>query len=44
MLMEIVKGFGYALVVIAFVGLWLVPDPIGKIVEIWRFFRGDRLD
>jgi hypothetical protein len=44
MLMEMLKGFGCALVVIALVGLWLVPNPIGKIVEIWRFFRGDTLD
>jgi hypothetical protein len=41
---ETLKGFGYALGVVILVALWLVPDPIGKIVEIWRFFRGDRLD
>jgi hypothetical protein len=35
--MEMLKGFGYAVVAKAFVGLGLVPDPIGKIVEIWRF-------
>jgi hypothetical protein len=42
--MEILKGVGYAPGVIVLLALWLVPDPIGKIVEIWRFFRGDRLD
>jgi len=44
MFIEALKGAGYALGIIILVALWLVPNPIGKIVEIWRFFRGDRLD
>jgi hypothetical protein len=34
------KG-AFALAIIFAVALWLVPNPIGKIVELWRFFRGD---
>jgi len=42
--MEMLKGVGFALGVVVLVALWVVPDPVGKIVEIWRFFRGDWLD
>jgi hypothetical protein len=42
--MEALKGIVYAIGVIAFFAMWLVPDPLGKIVMLWRFFRGDRLD
>jgi hypothetical protein len=42
--MEMLKDVGYALGVVVLLALWLVPDPIRKVVEIWRFFRGDRLD
>jgi hypothetical protein len=38
------KGFGYAIGAGFLVALWVVPDPVGKIVLVWRFFRGDRLD
>jgi hypothetical protein len=38
---EILKGFGFVLMIGVLVALWVVPDPIGKIVEIWRFFRGE---
>ena len=41
MLLEFIKGLGWALAIMAMVALWVVPDPLGKIVEIWRFFRGD---
>jgi hypothetical protein len=34
-------SLGYALFVIGLVAFWPIPDPIGKIAEIWRFFRGD---
>jgi hypothetical protein len=44
MLMEMLKGVGYALAAMTLLSLWPVPDSIGKIVETWRFFRGDRLD
>jgi hypothetical protein len=42
--MEVLKGVGYALGVMILVVLMVVPNPVGKIVEIWRFFRGDWLD
>jgi len=32
--------FVTALGLAAFVGLWLVPDPVGKIVELWNFWKG----
>jgi hypothetical protein len=38
--LDILKGAGFALAIIFAVALWLVPNPIGKIVELWRFFRG----
>jgi hypothetical protein len=41
MLIEVLK---YTLIPFVLVALWLIPDPIGKIVEVWRFFRGDRMD
>jgi hypothetical protein len=44
MFVDALKGIGYALGVIILLALWLVPDPIGKIVTLWRFFRGERLD
>src|ERR1700735_91616 len=39
--LDILKGAGFALAVIFAAALWLVPNPIGKMVELWRFFRGD---
>ena len=41
MFLDILKGAGFALAVIFALVLWLVPNPIGKIIEIWRFFRGE---
>jgi hypothetical protein len=38
------KGAAYTVGIILLMALWLVPNPVGKIVEVWRFFRGDRLD
>jgi hypothetical protein len=38
--LDILKGAGFGLAII-FAAAWcLVPDPIGKIVELWHFFRG----
>jgi len=40
--LDIPKGSGFALAIIFAVALWLVPNPIAKIVELWRiFFCGD---
>jgi hypothetical protein len=44
MLTEGLKGFLYAGGIVILVALWVVPDPVGKIITLWRFFRGDRLD
>jgi len=41
MFLDILKDAGFALAIIFAVALWLVPNPTGKIVELWRFFRGD---
>ncbi len=41
MVIDTLKVIGYVLGVAILVALWVVPNPIGKIVEIWRFFRGE---
>jgi len=37
-------GILEALGVLALVALWLIPDPIGLAIKIWRFLREDRVD
>jgi hypothetical protein len=44
MVIGILKDVGKVILVILLIAGMVIPDPIGKIVEIWRFFRGDRLD
>jgi hypothetical protein len=44
LLTEGLKGFLYAIGIVALIALWVVPDPIGKIITLWKFFRGERLD
>jgi hypothetical protein len=44
MFIELLKAVAWTLGIIIALMLWLVPDPIGKIIEIWRFFRGEHLD
>jgi hypothetical protein len=39
--LDILKNTGFALAIIFAVALWLVPNPIGKIVEPGRSSRGD---
>jgi hypothetical protein len=34
------KLIGLVLGAIILYAVWAVPDPMGKIAEIWRFFRG----
>lgn len=41
MLLEFMKGLGFAFLIALLVALWVVPDPIGKIVTFWRFWRGE---
>jgi hypothetical protein len=41
MLLDIFKGIGMGVVVASLVALWVVPNPIGKILEFWRFWRGE---
>jgi hypothetical protein len=41
MFLDILKGAGFALVIIFIVALWVVPNPIGKVAEFWRFWRGE---
>jgi hypothetical protein len=43
-LTEALKGLLYGIGIMIVIALWIVPDPIGKIITLWRFFRGDRLD
>jgi hypothetical protein len=44
MVTEGLKGFLFAIGILIVVALWVVPDPIGTIITLWRFFRGDRID
>lgn len=45
---ELVKGMlkliGWVLGAMVLIALWADPDPIGKIREIWAFFRGSEID
>jgi len=43
-LTEGIKGLLYGIGIVILIALWVFPDPIGKIITLWRFFRGDRLD
>jgi len=38
--MDPLKAVGGVLGIAIPVALWVIPNPIGKIAEIWRFFRG----
>jgi hypothetical protein len=44
MFSEWAQACGWALLIILMIVVNLIPDAIGKIVEMWRFFRGDRLE
>ena len=41
MFIDMLKILGWVLGVAILVALWVIPNPVGKIVEIWQFFRGD---
>jgi hypothetical protein len=41
MFIGILKIVGEMLGIIALVAFLIIPDPIGKIVEVWHFFRAD---
>jgi len=41
MFIDMLKILGWVLGVAILVALWVIPNPVGKIVEIWHFFRGD---
>jgi hypothetical protein len=34
------KVIGWALLALVAIALWAVPNPVGKVVEFWNFFRG----
>jgi len=38
---DMLKAVGGVLGIVILVALWVIPNPIGRIAEIWRFFRGD---
>jgi hypothetical protein len=39
--LDILKGAGFAPAIIFTVASSLVPNPTGKMVELWRIFGGD---
>jgi len=41
MLLEIFKGIGMGVVIVFLLALWVVPNPVGKILDFWRFWRGE---
>ena len=41
MLLEAIKGVGIAVGMVIGVALWVVPDPLGKALKLWRFWRGN---
>jgi len=36
---DFIKLIGLIIAILALVALWVIPDPIGKIVEFWKFWR-----
>jgi len=41
MFFGMLKGAGLAIAIVLAVALWVVPNPIGKVVQFWRFWRGE---
>jgi hypothetical protein len=39
MLLEAVQAVGIAVLMVIGVTLWVLPDPFGKALKFWRFWR-----